>query len=139
MSLSLHHVGYLVAHIETESARYREQFGYEVASPVIHDPVQTAMVQFFRLPGDSSYLELISPAGPDSRLSAALAKGGGLNHLGYCTLELDSEIERLRSRGMILLRKPVQAVAFNGRRIAWIRGSDPVPIELVEAGGKGEL
>lgn len=139
MSLSLHHVGYLVAQIDAAGDLYRKQFGYQIASAIIHDPVQTAMVQFLRLPGDSSYLELISPAGPDSRLSSALAKGGGLNHLCYCTAELDSEIERLRSMGLILLRKPVPAAAFSGRRIAWMRGTDPIPIELVESGARGEL
>jgi len=139
MNLSLHHIGYLVPHIDEARETYMQQFGYKIHSPVIHDPVQTALVQFLRLPADSSYLELISPAGEQSRLSAALAKGGGLNHLCYRTTDLDAEIARMRSSGLLLLRKPVPAVAFGGRRIAWMRGQEPFPIELVEAGNEGEL
>jgi methylmalonyl-CoA/ethylmalonyl-CoA epimerase len=38
---------------------------------------------------------------------------------------------------MLILHKPVPAVAFEGRRIAWLMGMDGIPIELVERNAKG--
>lgn len=137
--LRLHHVGVVVADIAAEVKRYIDRFGYEVRSAVIHDPVQTAFVQFVSLPSDSVYLEFVSPDGPNSRLSNALKKGGGVNHLCYSTPRIDDAVQQLWETGMFLLQPPVPAVAFRGRKIAWLMGSDSVSIELVERGGDNEI
>jgi methylmalonyl-CoA/ethylmalonyl-CoA epimerase len=133
--LALHHVGYAVAHLEPATKQYAERFGYEVMSPVIHDPHQTALVQFLRLAGDSTYLEFVSPDGPQSKLMRAVQKGGGLNHLCYSTADLEASLAELHASGMLIIGEPAPAVAFGGRRIAWLIGEDRLPIELVEAIG----
>ncbi len=68
--------------IDPIAATYVGRYGYALATPVIHDPLQTAFVQFLRLAGDRTYLELAAPDGPESKLTTA-AKRGGLNHLCY--------------------------------------------------------
>jgi methylmalonyl-CoA/ethylmalonyl-CoA epimerase len=130
--LRLHHVGYAVKAIEFIAAEYVARFGYEVSSPVIHDPKQTAFVQFLRLPGDAAYLEFVAPDGPDSKLANAAGKGRGLNHLCYSSGPLEATIAHLEETGMRLISEPTPGVAFAGRRICWLLGADPVPIELVE-------
>ena len=130
----LHHIGLLVPEIAKAAEIYTRRYGYELTSDVILDPTQTAYVQFLRLPGDSAQLELVSPAGEHSKLSNALRKGGGLNHLCYATSDIETACRLLRAEQMILLQAPVAAVAFPGRRIAWLMGGDRTPIELVEAG-----
>ena len=50
-------MGLLVRDIEKRAKFYTERLGYEIRSDVVHDPVQTAFVQFLKLPGDASYLE----------------------------------------------------------------------------------
>ena len=137
--LALHHVGIAVSDVAAATEMYRQRFGYTVASPVIHDPTQTAFVQFLRLPGETSFLELVAPDSPTSKLSAAVAKGGGLNHLCYSIIDIEAAIENLRSSGMVTICEPVAAVAFPGRKIAWMLGNDRVPVELVEAGEPGQL
>jgi hypothetical protein len=72
-------LGVLVKDIDKSAFDYVSKFGYELRSPVIHDPVQTALVQFLRLEGDGTYVELISPDGLESKLVTALKKFGGLN------------------------------------------------------------
>jgi methylmalonyl-CoA/ethylmalonyl-CoA epimerase len=139
MSLSLHHIGLVVADVAEAAATYVRRFGYEIKSDVIHDPTQTAYVQFLKLPGDALYLELVAPDGPKSKLAGALGKGGGLNHLCYAADDLEAECHRLRAEGLFPLRAPVPAAAFPGRRIAWFFGRDRVPVELVERGPAGEL
>jgi methylmalonyl-CoA/ethylmalonyl-CoA epimerase len=133
--LSLHHIGLVVRDIASASAVYRNRFGYTPQSDVIHDPIQTAYVQFLSLPNEPMYVELVTPDGPNSKLANAMAKGGGLNHLCFRVPDMDQTCRQLRSTGMILLQAPVAAAAFPGRRIAWLIGDDRTPIELVEQGG----
>jgi methylmalonyl-CoA/ethylmalonyl-CoA epimerase len=137
--LSLHHVGIAVADIGQAAARYVRVLGYEVKSDVVHDPVQTAYVQFVRLPGDAVFLEFVSPDGSQSKLHNAISKGGGLNHLCFATPDIDAACDELRAQGLFLLQRPVPAAVFNGRRIAWLMGADRVPLELVEAPPPGQL
>lgn len=137
--ISLHHVGIVVADVEAARDDYVARFGFEVRSPSIHDPAQTAHVLFLQLPGDTTYVELVAPDGPGSKLTAALQKGGGLNHLCYATPDISATIAAMTRGGMRLVRSPVPAVAFPGRRIAWLVGRDLSLVELVEKGGPGEL
>lgn len=137
--IRLHHVGIVVADINRAREDYVRRFGFEVRSEVIHDPEQTAYVQFLRMIGDSTYVELVSPDGPESKLANALSKGGGLNHLCYATPDIDGTIKAMTSTGMRLIRKPVPATAFGGRKIAWLLGRDLALVELVEQGGPDEL
>jgi methylmalonyl-CoA/ethylmalonyl-CoA epimerase len=139
MPLSLHHVGVVVADVAEAASQYARRFGYEVKSGVIHDPAQTAYVQFLKLPADSAYLELVAPDRPGSKLTGALKKGGGLNHLCYATDDLEATCRELRAEGLFPLRPPVPAAAFPGRRIAWFLGLNGIPVELVERGPAGEL
>ncbi len=130
--LKFHHVGMLVDVIEQHSALYVERFGYELRSEIIHDPRQTAYVQFLAFPGQSVYLELVAPDAPNSFLSNALQKGGGLNHVCYSTVDIDATCNDLRSKKMLLLHLPTESVAFDRRRVAWMKGKDNLLVELVE-------
>ena len=130
--LRLHHAGYATSSIPPLVNQYVSRFGYEVCTPLIHDPLQTAMVQFLRLPGDDVYLEFVAPDGPDSKLSRAAHKRGGLHHLCFMAQALENAIDLLVHQGMMLISEPQPAVAFAGRRICWLLGEDPLLVELVE-------
>ena len=138
MNLSLHHIGILVKDVSQSMQGY-VSMGYALASDIIHDPIQTAIAQFLRLPGDSVFLELIAPNGPDSKLSNALKKQPGFHHVCYSTPGIEGACAALASEGWFLITPPVAAVAFPGRRIAWLRGADRLLVELVEAGPPGSL
>lgn len=137
--MRLHHVGILIKDISGSAELYSGRFGYRRKSDVIHDPVQRAYVQFLELPGDRVYLEFISPDNPESHLWGALNKGGGVHHICYAAADIDATIAELRRKGMTLLRSPVAAVAFHGRRVAWLMGRDRALVELVEEGPDGEI
>jgi len=122
-----------------ESAENFRRLGYEARTPVVHDPVQTAYVQFFRLPKDRVYLELVAPAEEGSKLDNALRKGGGLHHVCYATADIEGACAEMCGAGWFLVAEPVAAVAFGGRRVAWLRGADRMLTELVEEGAEGEL
>ncbi len=128
----LHHVGYAAREIGPVAAMYVARFGYAAVTGIIHDPLQTALVQFLQLAGQATYLEVVAPDGPESKLAGAVKRGGPLNHLCYATRELEAAILHLESTGMKLISDPKPAVAFAGRRICWLMGQDMLPIELVE-------
>jgi methylmalonyl-CoA/ethylmalonyl-CoA epimerase len=130
-ALRLHHVGHATKNIEASCDTYVHRYGYEICTPVIHDPLQTALVQFLRLPGDQAYLEFVAPDGSESILTAATSRGG-LNHLCYISGPLEQTIEYLEATQMRLISEPKVAVALGGRRICWLVGLDRIPIELVE-------
>src|SRR5262245_9279611 len=113
--LSLHHIGIAVADVAQATASHVRVFGSEIKSDIVHDLVQTAYVQFVRLPGDSVFVEFVAPDGSGSKLRQAVDKGGGLNHLCYATPDIDGACAQLRKQGLFLLQAPVPAVAFNGR------------------------
>jgi len=101
---------------------------------VIRDPIQTAFVQFLKMPCESVCLELVAPDGEGSKLVGALKRGGGLNHLCYATEDISATCALLREKGMVVIHWPVDTVAFPRRRIAWLMGSSRVLTELVDEG-----
>lgn len=138
-ALRLHHIGHAVPDVQAAAAGYRTRFGYRIATRPIHDPLQTAVVQFLQLPPDKVYLELVAPDSPSSRLAAVVNRGGGLHHLCFSSVQLEKSIEALSATGMRLIADPVPAIAFGGRRICWLLGSDRSLVELVEASSSLDL
>jgi methylmalonyl-CoA/ethylmalonyl-CoA epimerase len=139
LELSLHHVGYAVKAIEPVADRYVTRYGYEISSPIIHDPLQTAFVQFLQLPGDRTYLEFVAPDSSESKLSNAVKRGGKLHHLCYAANQLDATIAQLEDTGMLLISEPKTAIAFAGRRICWLIDDNSLLVELVERRDKTDL
>ena len=139
MNLRFHHVGIVVEDVERSAAVYMQRFGYEARSGVVHDPLQTAYVQFLSFPGEQIFLEFVSPDGPESSLALALKKGGGLNHICYSTQDIGGTCQQLRAEGMFLIRPPTEAIAFNRRKIAWLVDKNGTLFELVETGPENEI
>ena len=136
--MKLHHVGYVTKDIVPIASAYIARYGYELVTAVIHDPVQTANVQFLRLPEDQVYLELISPDGLESKLVGAIKRRAALNHLCYTTVRLEEAVDHLEQEGMRLISELCAGVAFGRRRICWLLGDDMLPIELVEQLSNGD-
>jgi len=128
----LHHIGHLVKDLRVAADGYVARFGYSLGSSIIEDPVQTARVVFLRQPGVTCLIELVTPTGPDSKLENALRKGITLHHLCYEIDDIHAACEYLRERNMFLISTPVSAVAFPGRKIAWLMDRGGLLIELLE-------
>ncbi len=132
-TLSLHHIGCVVDSIENRIESYKASLGASSPTPIIEDPVQRVRVAFLDLPTPGAVrLELVQPAGPDSPVAQFLELGGGLHHFCYEVDDLPSQIQWMKSLRAILVRSPQAAVAFGGRRIAWIRTQDQILIEYLE-------
>lgn len=100
--------------------------------PLIHDPLQRANVAFLPAPGGR--LELIEPASADSPVHSIIKRGLSLHHHVCFEVEnLDRMLELCQNKGMRVVSEPKPAVAFGGRRISFVLGSDMLLWELLEA------
>src|SRR6266496_442702 len=116
---TLHHVGYVVASISKCIERFARPLAATWDGSITHDPLQKVFVAFV-YPGSDAEpaIELVEPAREDSPVTKFLQRGGGLHHLCYEVDSLESELEFVRSTGAVLVKPPLPAVAFGGRRIA---------------------
>ena len=128
----LNHVGIVVKNLEEQGEAYRRMLGLTPTSGIIEDPLQHVQARFWKDPR-GAVVELIAPLGPESPAWRAAQKGGGLDHLCYETPELDTFLAEAVEQGAKIVRQPVPAIAFGGRRIAFIYSLDLGLIELLEA------
>jgi methylmalonyl-CoA/ethylmalonyl-CoA epimerase len=137
--LRLHHIGLVVRAIEESRTFYLDVLQYRERTPIIHDPIQTAFVQFFSIPGSDHYIELVAPDSDTSKLREASRKGKPLNHLCYSCHNIAHMVSFLKESGCIVRQDLIPAVAFDGRFIAWLMTPVGLLIELVERGPEGSL
>jgi methylmalonyl-CoA/ethylmalonyl-CoA epimerase len=119
--LKLHHVGFIVSSIEDCAADFAASVGATWDGNIFADPIQKVRVTFLQAPnpGEPS-IELVEPGAPESPVTSLLEKrGGGQHHMCYEVPDLDAHLKVCESLGTIIIRQPVPAVAFGGRRIAW--------------------
>jgi methylmalonyl-CoA/ethylmalonyl-CoA epimerase len=132
--IKLHHFGFVLASIQKSAEAFAQSLCATWDRKVTFDSRQKVRVTFLRGAhiGDA-LIELIEPGGPDSPVSRFLARGGGLHHLCYEVEDLGKQLDFCRSVGSIVMRKPVPAVAFDGRRIAWVLTKKRLLVEYLES------
>jgi methylmalonyl-CoA/ethylmalonyl-CoA epimerase len=132
----LHHVGYVVADIEAEIREFQASVNGSWDGVIFEDPLQRARVAFIQvgIAADPS-IELVEPAGQNSPVLRFLTdKGGGLHHLCYEVADIEEQVRAARALKGFIVRRPVPAVAFGGRRIAWILTAQRLLLEFLEKG-----
>jgi methylmalonyl-CoA/ethylmalonyl-CoA epimerase len=133
MAGRLHHVGFVVESIEEIGEEFARSLGAAWDREIILDPLQGARVSFLQGPITSDALvELIEPLDAASPVSKFLERGGGLHHLCYEVEDLEVQLQYSRSTGSLIVRTPVPAAAFGGRRIAWVYTKAKLLLEYLE-------
>lgn len=135
LGFKLLHVGVAVPSLGPTTELLSALFGYRVMSGPFDDPIQKVTVNFLsKSDDDVAEIELIAPIAEDSPIRSMLAKdGGGAYHLCFETSDIDAALAHAKKHGCIVVSAPVPAVAFQGRRIAWIYTRSRQLFELVEA------
>jgi methylmalonyl-CoA/ethylmalonyl-CoA epimerase len=128
----LHHIGIVVPQIRPVFEGFALSVGGRPDSEIIYDPLQQVSVAFIRPDTPGPAIELIEPGAENSPVSNLAKTGGGLHHLCYEVDNLETELEIARSHGGIVVRKPLPAVAFGGRRIAWVFTKYRLLVEYLE-------
>jgi methylmalonyl-CoA/ethylmalonyl-CoA epimerase len=138
LGFKLLHVGVAVPALGPATEMLSNLFGYKVVSGPFDDPIQKVTVNFLaKSAGDVAEIELIAPLTEDSPIRSMLKKdGGGAYHLCFETSDMEGALTHARSNGCVVVSMPMPAVAFQGRRIAWIYTKSRQLFELVEAAAK---
>lgn len=129
----LHHLGFVVRSISSVGQDFASSMSARWDGEIIHDALQRVRVAFF-YPADprNPVFELVEPADEMSPVSDFLNKRGGLHHVCYEVDDLESALQQARQVGMAIASLPAPAVAFNGRRIAWVFSKQRLLIEFLE-------
>jgi methylmalonyl-CoA/ethylmalonyl-CoA epimerase len=135
LGFKLLHVGVAVPSLGPTTETLSKLFGYRVISGPFDDPIQKVSVNFLTTaPTDTVEIELIAPLADDSPIKSILGKtGSAAYHFCFETADIDNALEHAVKNGCMIVSKPVPAVAFEGRRIAWFYTSSRQLFELVEA------
>ena len=118
-----------------------EWYTQAVAFKIVSDETRVFGDRFIRCVSEDGAMAVnISGARTNERLGPGDASAHhGLEHFGFDSEHLETDIARLESLGARLLEGPIQNP--NGPRIAFLRAPDDVRVELVErrqiAGGSG--
>lgn len=131
--MKLQHVGIVVRDLAAYGEAYACTLGLIPDSEIVCDPIQDVRIQFWRDINGGISLELIEPASPSSPVCRALAKGGGLNHLCYEVGDIEAQVQQCLKNGGLLTNPLAPAVAFGGRRVAFVFFDKLNLIEFVEA------
>jgi len=135
LGFKLRHVGVAVPSLDATTELLRDLFGYQVVSGPFDDPIQKVTVNFLKTSdAEQAEIELIAPLTPDSPIASMLAKnGGGSYHLCFQTSDIEAALAHAVSLGCMVVASPAPAVAFDGRKIAWLYTKSRQLFELVEA------
>ena len=134
---TFHHIGFVVTSIATSVQGFLDSLQAQWDGTIFHDPNQGVRVTFLQGKHAADPLfELVEPAGEKSPVLPFLKRGGGLHHLCYEIDNLENQLELSRAQGGLVVRPPLPAVAFAGRRIAWVYTKNKLLIEYLERQGK---
>jgi len=135
LSFKLLHMGIAVPELNAAATALESLLGYRIVSGPFDDPIQKVSVNFLaQASQDFAELELIAPLTEDSPVHSMLKKtGGGAYHLCYETNDLEAALTHMKEQKCLIASAPAPAVAFEGRRIAWLYTPNRLLVELVEA------
>lgn len=133
-TIRLHHVGYVVQSINEVAHRFAQSVAASWDQKIFQDPLQDAKVTFLAsIVQEFPLVELVEPVSEGSPVANFLKRGGGLHHLCYEVESLDKQLQFSRTIGGKIVRPPLPAVAFDGRRIAWVYTKDRLLLEYLDA------
>jgi methylmalonyl-CoA/ethylmalonyl-CoA epimerase len=131
--MRLHHFGFVVSEIGASAPGFQKSMGASWDLQVFTDPRQKVKVTFLTTRPEDPQIELVEPLGEDSPVLRFLSeKGGGLHHACYEVSDLEQELLAFKKRGALIVKRPKPAVAFQGRRIAWLLTPEKFLVELLE-------
>jgi len=131
-NLQFHHIGIATSDLENSISLY-ENLGYIIQGlRTVIDPIQKVELAFmFR--ENHPLIELVSPLDDNSPVKSILNKMRTTPyHTCYEIPIIEETIKDLKKQRFILIQKPIPAIAFNNRRIAFLFHKNFGLMELLE-------
>ena len=130
--MKIDHFGFLSKNIESTRETFKKllEVSREQKAPIIIDEVRKCKICFIEQ--DGYRIEIIEPY-KDSKIYPLLHKYKNTYYHICCEISsMKEEIERLQSKGFVITQEPEPAVAFEGRRVAFLLHPFLGIVELVE-------
>ena len=129
--MTIDHIGYAVKRMDRAVNAF-EELGFTF-EPVIDDTDRNVQISFGEK--DGYRIELVCPL--DKMQSSPVDKylkevGPTPYHICYQSERFDEELEKLRAKGFRVIIEPAKAIAFGGRRVAFLMQLGIGLFEIVE-------
>ena len=129
--MRIHHIGYLVKKLDKARKAF-ERLGYTVTQEPVYDPYRKIDICFMEL--DGYVIELVSPAAPDSVVSALIKQyRNSPYHICYIAEHFEKEAAELCEKGFVQIGEPCPAPAIGQKRVLFLMSPAIGIIELLEA------
>jgi methylmalonyl-CoA epimerase len=129
--INLDHVAIAVRDLDSAIESYRSRYRVE---PLYREEVVDQGVEEAMIPVGGSFVQLLSPLGPDTPVGKFLeSKGEGLHHIAYAVASIEAALKHLKAEGARLIDEEPRR-GGRGTRIAFVHPADlgGTLIELVE-------
>ena len=124
-----HHIGLATRSVKSFLSRFGD---VEVTETLeFEDPIQGVFGKFINIGGMA--LEVMEPLNGDLTLDPWLEAGNRIYQIAFEVDDLDAEIQSAQIEKIRVIRPPHAAVAFNGRRVAFLMPAPGLLIELIES------
>ena len=123
-----HHVGIATNSLETLATRMQDVSTDQFFDFV--DPAQGVIGRFIEI--GNMNLEILEALNDDNTLTPWLKDGNRVYQVAFEVEDLDLELDMARKKRIRIVRNAQPAVAFNGRRVAFLMPVPGLLIELIE-------
>jgi methylmalonyl-CoA/ethylmalonyl-CoA epimerase len=107
--------------------------GYEIEGQRFTDPLQKIHGCFLVGPGPC--MELIAPVDESSPVVSWLNKNIKMYHQAYEVESMEPALATLTAQHAVVVSRPKPAIAFGGRKVAFLMLPNGLLIELIESPG----
>lgn len=131
--MKLHHTGYITGNID-ETSKAFEVLGY-TRQPIFDDTIQKCFICFLKREEGEPLIELVQPYEDNKTMQKMLTKRGvSPYHLCYEVEDVQAIYDKLSdTEGWLPMFAPVEAVAFNNRKITYFMNYEAGFIEFVNS------
>lgn len=129
--MKVHHYGFLTKDIDKSIEKFI-CLGYKQISERINDKDRGIDILFLES-NNNQVIELVSPNSENSVVDNLIkTQNNSVYHICYITKNIEQTINALTNEQFILIDSPKKAVAFNGKKVAFMMSKFTGIIELLE-------
>ena len=132
MNLKFHHIGIATSNIN-KAVKVYQSMGYDFNNKIYEDNKQDVRIAFLKLK-NHPLIVLVAPLSIKSHLNNIIKKiSAGSYHTCYEVNDIEQSVKLLRKKNFIIIRKPVEAIAFDNRKVSFLFNKDIGIVELLES------
>ncbi len=136
--MKIDHICFAVSNLDEGIAYWQNVFGYRQMTKIVENSLEKVKVVFLSKK-DSLTVKLIEPLESNLSLTNFVTRGGGFHHLCFKCLNIDTQIDDLKEKGLIMLAAPQKGEAFNNNRIAFLLARYGLNVELIDTDEKAGM